>query len=60
MAHVTEINKQNLRQLAWKRGFHGVSGLAKSIGRSRVTLHRAVRWPDQYAPTMRAIKKALL
>lgn len=60
MTQSLKINKKNLRQLAWQRGYHGVSGLAKAIGRSRVTVHRAVRWPDQFAPTMKKIENALL
>jgi hypothetical protein len=55
-----KVNKNNLRKLCWSRGYHGVSGLARELGRSRVTIHRAVRWPDQFGPTMRLIERALL
>jgi hypothetical protein len=60
IAPVEKINKKNLRRLAWQRGFHGVAGVAQAIGRSRTTVHRAVRWPDQYAPTMEKLKEVLL
>ena len=55
-----KINKSNLQQLAWKRGYRGVTGVAKAIGKSRVTVHRAVRWPDQYGPTMEKLSEVLL
>lgn len=54
-----KVNQKNLRQLCWQRGYHGVSGLARQIGRSRITVHRAVRWPDQFGPTYRLIQEAL-
>lgn len=54
-----KVNQKNLRTLCWKRGFHGVSGLAQKIGRNRITVHRAVRWPDQFGPTYRLIEEAL-
>lgn len=54
------INKKNLRKLAWQKGFAGVSGVAKAIGKSRVTVHRAVNNPHRYGPTIRAMEKILL
>jgi len=60
MTLVPKINKNNLRQLSWKRGFHGVSGVAIAIGRSRVTVHRAVKNPERYGPTMEKLKRVLL
>lgn len=49
----------NLVSLCWAAGFPGVSGLARHINRNRVTVWRAVRWPDQFGPTYRAILEAL-
>ncbi len=59
MSQPKEVNPANLRILCWQCGYLGVSGLAKKLKRSRTTLHSAVRWPDQYGPTYRLIKKAL-
>ena len=61
MSHAAKkVNSKNLRVLCWKRGFHGVTGFAKAIGRSPVTVHRAVRWPDQFGPTIKLIEERLL
>jgi len=60
IAPANKINKKNLRELAWRRGYQGVTGVAKAIGKSRTTVHRAVRWPDQYAPTIEKLKEVLL
>lgn len=60
MTPVPEINKKNLRKLAWQRGFHGVTGVALVIGKSRVTVHRAVKNPGQYRPTMKKLREVLL
>jgi hypothetical protein len=54
-----KVNRNNLKRLCWKRGFQGVAGLAKKIGRARITVHRAVRWPDQFGPTYKKIQEAL-
>lgn len=54
-----KVNSGNLRMLAWRRGFHGVVGLAKAIGRSRVTVHRAVKRPNSFRPTYTLVEKAL-
>jgi hypothetical protein len=56
---VEQVNKENLRKLCWLAGYNGIVGLAKSLDRNPVTIHRAVRWPDQYGPTYRLILKAL-
>jgi len=55
-----KVNVKNLRQLCWKNGFEGVVGLAKHIGRSRVTVHRATKRPHIFGPTYRKIEEALL
>ena len=55
----TELNPRNLRQLCWLRGFHGVTGLAHHLGRSRVVIHLAVKRPELYGPTFDLIKKTL-
>lgn len=60
MTRSSTINKKNLRQLAWKRGYHGVSGVAKAIGRSRVTVHRAMNHPNRYSPTIKKLEAVLL
>ena len=55
-----KINKNNLRLLAWRRGFHGVTGVAKAIGRSRVTVHRAMTNPTRFTPTVKKLEEVLL
>lgn len=59
MKHGTTVNAKNLRRLCWKNDFHGIAGLARAIGRSRVTVHRAVVNPQRFGPTYELIKKAL-
>jgi hypothetical protein len=59
MAATQRITARNLAQLAWAAGHRGVTGLAKSIRRHRVTVYRAVREPNRHRPTFRAIHKAL-
>lgn len=53
------VDSRNLRALCWARGFRGIPGLAKHIGRSRVTVWRAARRPDQFGPTYAKMLKAL-
>ncbi len=60
MTHLAEINKRNLRRLAWQRGYHGVTGVAAAIGKSRVTVHRAVKNPSRFKPTMKKLREVLL
>lgn len=55
-----KVNKENLRQLCWKRDYHGVSGIARALGVHRTTIHRAVRFPQKFANTYQKIEKALL
>jgi len=40
-------------------GFRSVADLARKIGRHRTTVHLAVRYPERYGPTFRAIESAL-
>lgn len=54
-----KVTTENLTALCWSRGFKGVPSLARKIHRSRVTLWRAVRWPDQFRPTYNLIEKHL-
>lgn len=56
---VNRISTGNLRTLCWQHGYKGVVGLAKALKRNRVTIHRAVRWPDQFGPTYQKIERAL-
>lgn len=53
------VNTETVDRLSWLRGFQGVAGLARHIGRSRNTVWRAVRWPDQFGPTFKLIEEAL-
>ena len=53
------LTTRNLARLAWASGHRGVTGLAKAIGRHRVTLYQAIQSPEQHRPTVRAIKRAL-
>jgi hypothetical protein len=55
-----KVNKKNLRKLCWMRGYHGVEGFARTIGRARTTLHRAVNNPERFGPTIALIEKHLL
>lgn len=54
-----KIKPENFERLCWKAGYEGPAGLARHIGRHRVTVHRAVKNPKQYGPTFRRIKEAL-
>lgn len=60
MSRKSPITPKNLKRLAYLNGFDGVSGLAASIGRSRVTLWRALRNPTRYRPTVLALQKRLV
>ena len=53
MTRPDKITTKNLRRLAWSRGFHGVSGLARGIGKSRVAVYSAVKNPGRFSPTMK-------
>lgn len=52
------ITKDNLKKKCWKLGM-SVKGLADKIGKSRVTVHRAVKKPNQFGPTYRDICEVL-
>ena len=54
-----EITTATVARLAWSRGYKGVAGLAKALGRNRVTIWCAVRWPGRYGPTMKMIEEVL-
>ena len=55
----SEVTVETLQGLCWKRGYRGVTGLAEAIGRSRVTVHRAVKRPHLSGPTYRLVCAAL-
>jgi hypothetical protein len=55
-----KITTKNLRRLAWARGYHGVAGLARGIGKSRVAVYSAVRTPHRFAPTFKKLQEVLL
>lgn len=55
----SKLTKENLSRLAHARGFRGVAGLARRVGRHRVSIYRALKNPNQNRPTMRAIERAL-
>lgn len=59
MPVVDIIDAKDLPRLAWLNGYRGVTGLAKAIGRHRVTVHQAAKNPNKYKPTHRAITRAL-
>jgi IS30 family transposase len=52
------LTPKNLRTQARKAGMT-VTGLAKRLGRHRSTVHLAVRYPERYGPTFRAIREEL-
>lgn len=54
-----KLTAKNLRKLAWINGHDGVTGLSRHVGKSRVTVWRAVRNPRRFGPTYAAIEKAL-
>lgn len=58
MRDTKKIKPENLKALCWKRGF-SVADLATRIGRHRVSVYRAVKNPDQHAPTFEKIKEVL-
>jgi hypothetical protein len=53
------VDTGNVNRLAYAAGFQGVAGLAQHIRRNRVTVWKAVRWPNQMAPTYKLICEAL-
>jgi len=55
-----KVNKKNLRRLCWAKGYAGVTGLAREIGRNRCVIHHAVSNPKRYRPTMNLLEKILL
>jgi hypothetical protein len=57
--NTVKVDSENLRRLCWANGFRGIPDLASEIGRSRVTVWRAVKSPKQYAPTYKLITEAL-
>jgi hypothetical protein len=59
MQDAAEINTKNLLPLARGAGFRTIGDLAARIGRSRVTVHRAVSSPHHFGPTYKKLKKAL-
>lgn len=54
-----KVNQKNLRLLCWQRGFHGVTALARHIGKHRTSVHRAARTPEKFSETYHLIQKAL-
>lgn len=60
MTPKAKITKKNLRMLCWQRGYHGVTGVARAIGKSRFTVHRAVENPSRYSPTIKQLQEVLL
>lgn len=59
MSAALKLTPRNLSQVAGLNGFRGVAELARSFGRHRVTLYRAVAQPRRFAPTIRELNKAL-
>lgn len=59
MKPANKINTKTLVPRCYANGFIGVVGLAKKINRHPNTIWRAVRWPDQFTPTVALIEKAL-
>ncbi len=55
-----KVNVKNLRRLCWQRGFHGVAGLARKLGRNRVTIYRAIEHPSRFGPAYKLIQEALV
>lgn len=53
-----QVTGENVRRLAWQAGFDGLNGLAKAIGRNRITVWRAAKL--QTGPTYELIIKALI
>lgn len=53
----SRITPRELRRLAHVRGYDGVAGLARRIGRSRQTVYRALRNPERFGPTVELIRR---
>lgn len=53
------VTRENFTQLCWARGYRGVAGLARHLGRNRVNLFRAVRYPATHRPTYNLIVETL-
>lgn len=56
---LTELTPSTLALACGLAGFRSVSELAQRIGRHRTTVHLAVRYPERYGPTFRAVRSAL-
>lgn len=54
-----ELNPNTLGLICGLNGFRTIGDLAKAIGRHRTTVHFAIRYPERYGPTYRAISAAL-
>lgn len=55
-----KVNPVNLRMLCWQRGHAGVTGLARHLGKHRVNIHHAVKYPRRFPRTYALIVKALV
>jgi hypothetical protein len=54
-----KLTPDNLRRLAVLNGYSGVDDLAVSLGRARQSLYEALKRPNRYGPTFRALDVAL-
>lgn len=52
--HMEKLTTKTLKPAA-KRAGYTVKALAAKIGRNRSTVHLAVRYPERYGPTFRAV-----
>ncbi|HXE41394.1 MAG TPA: hypothetical protein VN516_00105 [Candidatus Baltobacteraceae bacterium] len=57
---VNRVNENNLVELCWQGGFRGVVGLAKKIGCHRTSVHRAVKYPEEFPDLFETIEKKLI
>lgn len=53
------LTPETLSLICGLNGFRTVTDLATRIGRHRTTVHLAVRYPERYGPTYRAVSQAL-
>ncbi len=53
------LTSRTLGRIAVMNGYRDVGHLARQLGRNRVTLYNALRFPSVYGPTLEALEAAL-
>lgn len=59
MRSAPQITTRNIAQHAWRAGFRGVTGLARELGVHRVSVYKALRFPNRHRPLVRRLHDAV-